>query len=552
MKKITLISALIILFSSIIFTAFAVIGDGEISSSVEINDSTTNGPTLSIGDWYGNSMTNIGDLNGDDVQDLAVGAYGDDTGGTERGVVHIHFMNTDGSIDSTVEITDSTTNGPTLSNEDWYGSSITSIGDLNGDGVEDLAVGAYGDDEGGSARGAVHISFMNTDGSIDSTVEINSSTTNGPTLSNGEYYGGSIANIGDLNGDGVQDLAVGASDGGDSSKGEIHIHFMNTDGSIDSTVEINSSTTNGPTLSNGDWYGSSITSMGDLNGDGVQDLAVGAYGDDTGGTERGVVHIHFMNTDGSIDSTVEITDSTTNGPTLSNEDWYGSSITSIGDLNGDGVEDLAVGAYGDDEGGSARGAVHISFMNTDGSIDSTVEINSSTTNGPTLSNDEYYGGSVANIDDLNGDGLQDLVVGASEGGDSSKGEIHIHFMEPSGADLSLGISVDNSIPNTNDTVTYTLTLTNSGPDGATLVEVTDLLPAGLTYSSDSPSQGTYTSGTGVWDVGSVTNGNSATLTISATVTAAVGETVSNSAEITSAAEADPDSTVNNDDSSEDD
>jgi len=119
-------------------------------------------------------------------------------------------------------------------------------------------------------------------------------------------------------------------------------------------------------------------------------------------------------------------------------------------------------------------------------------------------------------------------------------------------DLALTNTIDNAAPEVGETVTYTLTVTNSGPDGATLVEVTDLLPAGLTYSSDTPSQGTYTSGTGIWDVGSVTNGNNATLTISATVTAAIGETVSNSAEITDAAEADPDSTVNNDTASEDD
>jgi len=68
-------------------------------------------------------------------------------------------MNTDGSIDSTVEINDSTTNGPTLTNEDRFGA-VTNIGDLNGDGVNDIAVGAYHDNGSGSNRGAVHIMFM--------------------------------------------------------------------------------------------------------------------------------------------------------------------------------------------------------------------------------------------------------------------------------------------------------------------------------------------------------------------------------------------------------
>ncbi len=67
-------------------------------------------------------------------------------------------------------------------------------------------------------------------------------------------------------------------------------------------------------------------------------------------------------------SVVEINDSTTNGPTLSNNDRFGVSVTPIGDLDGDGVTDLAVGAYRDDGGGLDRGAVHIMFMNTDGTV----------------------------------------------------------------------------------------------------------------------------------------------------------------------------------------
>jgi hypothetical protein len=406
---------------------------GWILKTVEINDSTTNGPTLANTDNFGVSIANIGDLDGNGVNDLAVGANGDETGGANRGAVHILYMNTDGSVDSTVEINSSTTNGPTLSNQDYWGRTIANIGDLNDDGVNDLAVGAANDDNGGANRGAVHIMYMNTDGSVDSTVEINSSTTNGPTLSNNDFFGGSVANIGDLNDDGVNDLAVSAwsDDNGGTDRGAVHIMFMNTDGSVDSTVEINSSTTNGPTLSNNDHFARFVANIGDLDGDGVNDLAVGADHDGEGGTNRGAVHIMYMNTDGSVDSTVEINSSTTNGPTLSNNDYFGFSILSIGDLDGDGVDDLAVGAYQDAHGGSDRGALHIMYMNTDGSIDSTVEINSSTTNGPDLADEDFFGGSVANIGDLDGNGIDDLVVGAyhDNGSGSNRGALHILFLE---------------------------------------------------------------------------------------------------------------------------
>ena len=141
--------------------------------------------------------------------------------------------------------------------------------------------------------------------------------------------------------------------------------FMNTDGSVDSTVKISDSTTNGPTLSNQDKFGVSVADIGDLNNDGVNDIVVGADESDCvscTGNNSGSAYIMFMNTDGSVDSTVEINDSTTNGPVMLATDNFGNSIANIGDLDGNGVDDIAVGARLDDNGGNARGALHILFL----------------------------------------------------------------------------------------------------------------------------------------------------------------------------------------------
>ena len=228
---------------------------------------------------------------------------------------------------------------------------LPAIGDLDGDGVPDLAAGADGDDEGGSGRGAVHVMFMNSDGTVRETAEINDGTANGPALSNEDFFGISVAAIGDLDGDGVPDLAAGASgdDEGGSGRGAVHVMFMNSNGTVRGTAEINNGTSNGPELSNDDVFGISVAAIGDLDGDGVPDLAAGANGDDEGGSGRGAVHVMFMNSNGTVRETAEINDGTSNGPALSNDDGFGISVAAIGDLDGDGVPDLAAGASGDDE-----------------------------------------------------------------------------------------------------------------------------------------------------------------------------------------------------------
>ena len=172
---------------------------GSVKSTVVINDSTTNGPDLANNDRFGWSVANIGDLDGDGVTDIVAGATHDQGEGNNRGAVHIMFMKSDGSVKSIVEINDSTENGPTLTNTDLFGHSVENLGDLDGDGVNDLAVGAVNDDEGeGNNRGAVHIIFMKSDGSVKSAEEINDSTENGPDLSANDKFGSSIANIGDF------------------------------------------------------------------------------------------------------------------------------------------------------------------------------------------------------------------------------------------------------------------------------------------------------------------------------------------------------------------
>jgi uncharacterized repeat protein (TIGR01451 family) len=84
-------------------------------------------------------------------------------------------------------------------------------------------------------------------------------------------------------------------------------------------------------------------------------------------------------------------------------------------------------------------------------------------------------------------------------------------------DLSVTKIVDNQNPNVGETIVYTISVINNGPSDATGIVILDLLQAGITYLSDTPSQGTYNAETGLWDVGAMADGGEATLQISATV-----------------------------------
>ena len=116
---------------------------------------------------------------------------------------------------------------------------------------------------------------------------------------------------------------------------------------------------------------------------------------------------------------------------------------------------------------------------------------------------------------------------------------------PQRADLSVTKTVSDATPNVGDQITFTVTLSNEGPDAATGVQVSDLLPAGLSFVSATPSQGSYDNGTGLWNVGTVGPGGSPTLTVTATVVSL--DTQTNTGTISAADQFDPD-TANNTDS----
>ncbi|MEE9466040.1 MAG: hypothetical protein V3W14_10765, partial [Candidatus Neomarinimicrobiota bacterium] len=413
--------------------------DGTVKNFQKISDTAGNfTATLDSSDNFGRSMAALGDLDSDGVPDLAVGAWFDDDGGTNRGAVYVLFMNSDGTVKSFQKIS-GTVGGFTapLADADYFGASVAALGDLDGDGVTDLAVGAQYDDDGGLNRGAVYVLFMNANGTVKSYQTI-SDTTGGftATLDNADYFGCSVAAPGDLDGDTVPDLVVGAHDDDDGgpARGAVYVLFMNINGTVKSHQTI-SDTAGGFTapLADYDLFGISVAALGDLDGDGVTDLAVGASYDDDGGTERGAVYVLLMNTNGTVKSYQKISATAGNFTALLTDyDRFGGSVTATGDLDGDGVNDLAVGAMYDDDGRGNAGAVYVLFMNADGTVKAFQKISGTAGNfTATLDNSDFFGMSGAAPGDLDGDGVADLVVGAlyDDDGGTDRGAVYVLFLQ---------------------------------------------------------------------------------------------------------------------------
>ena len=308
--------------------------------------------------------------------------------------------------------------GNILNANDCFSNGLDSIGDINGDGVTDVIISAFGDDQMGTNVGAIYVLKLNSSGAVVSSTKI-SKNLNGFTgnLQSGDIFGSGLASLGDINGDGNYDIAVGAeytSDGG-YMKGVVYLITIDTSGYVLSTQKISATSGGFTGILNGPAsFGCDIANIGDLNGDGVNDLVVGSHRDNDGGTEGGAIWILFMNSNGTVHHQQKISD--TQGGFSGNidaGDHFGVSTEYLGDINNDGYIELAVGSHYDDDGGQNNGAIYILSLDTGGMVVNSQKISDSYGgfNG-VLSTGSKFGVSITKIGDLNNDSVIDIAVGA--------------------------------------------------------------------------------------------------------------------------------------------
>jgi len=397
------------------------------------------GGSLDEQDQFGRAIVNLGDLNGDGVSDLLVGSHTDDDGptaGPDRGSVWILFLAANGFVTSQTKISEGHGGfAGWLDPGDQFGRAACKLGDLDGDGVTEVAISANYDDDGGTNKGAVYVLFLRTDGTVKGVKKISQLSGGlGVTLDIHDEFSRSLTPLGDLDGDGVPDLLAGApgDDDGGFQIGAAYVLFLKADGTVKNRHKI-CKLTDGVHLKPGDWFGFSGTNLGDLDGDGRREVAVGSVLDDDGGFNQGSVWILSLNADGTVYRELELSELTAGLP-LDDIDQFGTSVANIGDLDGDGVVDLAVGAVKDDDGGQPGdvdadvGAVYVLYLRTDGTVKAWSKVSDLLGDFPyALDVGDWFGSAVARLGGASGDGLFNFAAGAryDNDGGGNNGAIYL-------------------------------------------------------------------------------------------------------------------------------
>eukprot|EP00500_Bicosoecida_sp_ms1_P003790 CAMPEP_0203810856 /NCGR_PEP_ID=MMETSP0115-20131106/3196_1 /ASSEMBLY_ACC=CAM_ASM_000227 /TAXON_ID=33651 /ORGANISM="Bicosoecid sp, Strain ms1" /LENGTH=1074 /DNA_ID=CAMNT_0050719659 /DNA_START=56 /DNA_END=3276 /DNA_ORIENTATION=+ len=363
--------------------------DGSVKGQQKITSGVglTNGATLALAasDGFGCSVAGMADWDGDGVPEAAVGARYDDDGGTSAGAVWLLFLTATGEARATYKISTQVTEVAAYND---FGQGLTAVPDIDGDGKQELGVGTHGDAEGGSARGAVYIVFLQSVGGVGGTAEYRAHTKIAGTGGAGfvpvsptdaQWFGHGISAMTDAGGTaGV--IAVGAhgdNDGGDNA-GSVYLLKLSSPSSGAATVDSTSklSPLHGGLAQAGlplvaqDKWGASVTQLPDLDGNGDGELCVG--------TEATFVDVVFLASDGAggnfvVRAGVRLSSARSSVlPAVMRariSTSWGVSVAGLGDVDGDGAPELAVANGYDVAGGANAGAVFILSMVPGGRLD---------------------------------------------------------------------------------------------------------------------------------------------------------------------------------------
>jgi len=342
---------------------------------------------------------------------------------------------------------------------DLFGISVSNAGDVNGDGFDDVIVGAFGADPNGLSSGSSYVVFGKASGF---SANFDLSTLNGNNgfrldgVAAHDFSGRSVSNAGDVNGDGFDDVIVGAYGAYPNgvSSGSSYVVFGKASG-FSATMDLSSLDGSDGFRLDGlaavDISGWAVSNAGDVNGDGFDDVIIGAHYAGPNGNSSGSSYVVFGKASG-FSATMDLSSlDGSNGFRLDGReenDFSGLSVSTASDVNGDGFDDVIVGAIGAHyagPNGNWSGSSYVVFGKASG-FSATMELSSlDGSNGFRLDGGAAYdfsGWSVSNAGDVNGDGFDDLIIGATYAvsNENNSGSSYVVFGKASGFSATMELS----------------------------------------------------------------------------------------------------------------
>ena len=349
-------------------------------------------------DYAGGSVSGAGDVDGDGRDDLLIGSW--------QGAANAAYLVL-GPVTGTLDLSGADAKLVGEAADDGAGAGVSRAGDVDGDGRDDVLVGAWLNDDGGDRAGAAYLVLGPVSGTLDLAVA--DAKLVGEEAYDGAGYERRISGARDVDGNGHDDLLIGAAnDEGGANAGAAYLVLGPVTGTRDLSLA------DAKLLGDSSDRASTVSDAGDVDGDGLDDLLVGAY--TNGGVGAGAAYLVL----GPITGTINLSLADAKLVGEEPDDASGYDVSDAGDVDSDGHDDLLVGAFRNSEGAHYAGAAYLVLGPVTGSRDLSLADAKLVGEGRGDS-----AGPVSAAGDVNADGHDDVLVGAPNQGNRNEGAAYL-------------------------------------------------------------------------------------------------------------------------------